>query len=188
MSESRDLVVVGAGPAGMAAAATALDGGLRVALVDSGAAPGGQFWRHPPLFARKAVPTADLHHGLSTYRALCATLAAYERTGRLALLLNHHVWTTARDEDGFAVHAMDRGRAPEEKAVVLRAPALLVATGAYDRQLPFPGWDLPGVLTAGGSSRCSRVGESSPAAGWSSAARAPSCCRSPPRSPHAGRR
>lgn len=47
MSESRNLVVVGAGPAGMAAAATALDGGLRVALVDSGAAPGGQFWRHP---------------------------------------------------------------------------------------------------------------------------------------------
>lgn len=43
----RDLVVVGAGPAGMAAAATALDGGLRVVLVDSGAAPGGQFWRHP---------------------------------------------------------------------------------------------------------------------------------------------
>ncbi len=33
---------------------------------------------------------------------------------------------------------------------MLRAPALLVATGAYDRQLPFPGWDLPGVLTAGG--------------------------------------
>ncbi|WP_306472470.1 FAD-dependent oxidoreductase [Streptomyces sp. wa1063] len=45
MSESADLVVVGAGPAGMAAAATALDGGLRVVLIDSGAAPGGQFWR-----------------------------------------------------------------------------------------------------------------------------------------------
>lgn len=96
------------------------------------------------------MPTADLHHGLSTYRALCATLSAHEGTGRLTLLLNHHVWTTAREEDGFAVHAMDRGRAPEERAVVLRAPALLVATGAYDRQLPFPGWDLPGVLTAGG--------------------------------------
>ncbi|MFH8689506.1 FAD-dependent oxidoreductase [Streptomyces anulatus] len=150
MSESADLVVVGAGPAGMAAAATALDGGLRVVLIDSGAAPGGQFWRHPPLSARAAVPTADLHHGLSTYRALCATLSAHERTGRLTLLLNHHVWTTAREEDGFAVHAMDRGRAPEERPVVLRAPALLVATGAYDRQLPFPGWDLPGVLTAGG--------------------------------------
>ncbi|MEU3055234.1 FAD-dependent oxidoreductase [Streptomyces griseus] len=149
-SEPRDLVVVGAGPAGLAAAATALDGGVRVVLVDSGAALGGQFWRHPPALAQEAVPTADLHHGLGAYRELCATLAAHERTGRLTLLLNHHVWTTAREDDGFAVHAVDRSRAPEERTVVLRAPALLVATGAYDRQLPFPGWDLPGVLTAGG--------------------------------------
>ncbi|WP_106972893.1 MULTISPECIES: FAD-dependent oxidoreductase [Streptomyces] len=149
-SEPRDLVVVGAGPAGMAAAATALDGGLRVVLVDSGAAPGGQFWRHPPLHAQGTLPTAGLHHGLRTYRALRATLSAHRRTGRLTLLLNHHVWTTAREDDGFTVHAVDRTRAPEERPVVLRAPALLVATGAYDRQLPFPGWDLPGVLTAGG--------------------------------------
>ncbi|MGY5072918.1 FAD/NAD(P)-dependent oxidoreductase [Streptomyces griseus] len=148
--EPHDLVVVGAGPAGMAAAATALDGGLRVVLVDAGAALGGQFWRHPPPLAQEAVPTADLHHGLGVYRELCARLAAHERTGRLALLLNHPVWTTAREDDGFTVHAVDRSRAPEERTVVLRAPALLVATGAYDRQLPFPGWDLPGVLTAGG--------------------------------------
>ncbi|MFE2979077.1 FAD-dependent oxidoreductase [Streptomyces sp. NPDC059258] len=158
--EPHDLVAVGAGPAGMAAAATALDGGLRVVLVDSGPAPGGQFWRHPPDHAREAVPTEALptgalpaealHHDLRTYRALRATLAAHERTGRLTLLLDHHVWTTAREADGFTVHAVDRSRAPEERAVVLRAPALLVATGAYDRQLPFPGWDLPGVLTAGG--------------------------------------
>ncbi|MFD4024153.1 NAD(P)/FAD-dependent oxidoreductase [Streptomyces sp. NPDC058576] len=150
LRESGDLVVVGAGPAGMAAAATALDGGLRVLLVDSGPAPGGQFWRHPPDHAREAVPTEDLHHDLRTYRALRTALAAHERTGRLTLLLDHSVWTTAREADGFTVHAVDRGRAPEERAVVLRAPALLVATGAYDRQLPFPGWDLPGVLTAGG--------------------------------------
>ncbi|WP_432111440.1 FAD-dependent oxidoreductase [Streptomyces sp. YPW6] len=148
--QPHDLVVVGAGPAGMAAAATSLDGGLRVALVDSGPAPGGQFWRHPPDHAHDAVPTEDLHHDLRTYRALRAALAAHERTGRLTLLLDHHVWTTAAAADGFTVHAVDRGSPPEERAVVLCAPALLVATGAYDRQLPFPGWDLPGVLTAGG--------------------------------------
>ncbi|WP_228988749.1 NAD(P)/FAD-dependent oxidoreductase [Streptomyces sp. DH8] len=148
--EPPDLVIVGAGPAGMAAAATALDGGLRVALLDSGAAPGGQFWRHPPDHARSAVPTADLHHGLPAYRAFRAALTAHQHTGRLTLLLNHHVWTAVREEHGFAVHAVDRSRPPEERAVLLRAPALLVATGAYDRQLPFPGWDLPGVFTAGG--------------------------------------
>ncbi|MER5987917.1 FAD-dependent oxidoreductase [Streptomyces sp. NPDC001787] len=150
MTESVDLVVVGAGPAGMAAAATALSGGLRVALVDSGAALGGQFWRHPPRQAREAIPTADLHHGLREYRALSATLSAHARTGRLTLLLNHHAWSAVREGDGFTVHAVDRSRAPEETAVSLHAPALLVATGAYDRQLPFPGWDLPGVLTIGG--------------------------------------
>ncbi|MFC7892215.1 NAD(P)/FAD-dependent oxidoreductase [Streptomyces sp. NPDC057381] len=162
MSETADLVVVGAGPAGLAAAATALTGGLRVTLVDSGAAVGGQYWRHPPDHARRTIPTAGLHHGLREYRALRRALSAAGARGRLDLRLAHHVWSVTRDGDGdgdgedggagagFAVHAVDRRRAPQETAVVVRAPRLLVATGAYDRQLPFPGWDLPGVLTVGG--------------------------------------
>ncbi|MFF9631828.1 FAD-dependent oxidoreductase [Streptomyces fradiae] len=150
MTEPADLVVVGAGPAGMAAAATALAGGLRVVLLDSGTALGGQYWRHPPEHARAAIPTGDLHHGLREYRALCEALSAGRAAGRLDLRLAHHVWTAVRVDGAFAVHAADRGAAPRETAVVLRAPRLLVATGAYDRQLPFPGWDLPGVLTAGG--------------------------------------
>ncbi|MFE9702234.1 NAD(P)/FAD-dependent oxidoreductase [Streptomyces sp. NPDC005930] len=150
MSERADLVVVGAGPAGLAAAVTALNGGLRVALVDSGAAVGGQYWRHPPEHARATLPTEDLHHGLRTYRALCGASAAHRAAGRLDLRLEHHAWSAVREGDGFAIHAVDRREAPRERAVVLRAPRLLVATGAYDRPLPFPGWDLPGVLTVGG--------------------------------------
>ncbi|MFI8089697.1 FAD-dependent oxidoreductase [Streptomyces sp. NPDC086080] len=150
MSEPVDLVVVGAGPAGMAAAATALAGGLRVVLADSGPAVGGQYWRHPPEHARGALPTGDLHHGLREYRALCGALSAGGAASRLDLRLEHHVWSVVREEHGFAVHAVDRQQAPRERAVVLRAPRLLVATGAYDRHLPFPGWDLPGVLGIGG--------------------------------------
>ncbi|MFF0834843.1 MULTISPECIES: FAD-dependent oxidoreductase [unclassified Streptomyces] len=150
MRDSADLIVVGAGPAGMAAAATALSGGLRVLLVDSGSALGGQYWRHPPEHARSAIPTEDLHHGLRKYRALSAALSASRAAGRLDLRLAHHLWSVVRDGDGFVLHAVDRREAPTETAVVLRAPRLLVATGAYDRQLPFPGWDLPGVLTIGG--------------------------------------
>ncbi|MFA3876362.1 NAD(P)/FAD-dependent oxidoreductase [Streptomyces sp. MMCC 100] len=150
MSEPADLVVVGAGPAGMAAAVTALTGRLRVALVDSGTAVGGQYWRHPPEHARAAVPTEDLHHGLREYRALRKVLSAHRAAGRLDLRLGHHAWSAVREGDGFAVHVVDRRAAPRETAAVLRAPRLLVATGAYDRQLPFPGWDLPGVLTVGG--------------------------------------
>ncbi|MFD8555212.1 FAD-dependent oxidoreductase, partial [Streptomyces fradiae] len=93
MTEPADLVVVGAGPAGMAAAATALAGGLRVVLLDSGTALGGQYWRHPPEHARAAIPTGDLHHGLREYRALCEALSAGRAAGRLDLRLAHHVWT-----------------------------------------------------------------------------------------------
>lgn len=150
MSESTDLIVVGAGPAGMAATVTALAGGLRVVLVDSGTAVGGQYWRHPPEHARAAIPTDDLHHGLRDYRALSQALSAYSQKGRLDLRLAHHAWSAVREDDGFAVHVVDRRDAPRETAGALRAPRLLVATGAYDRQLPFPGWDLPGVLTIGG--------------------------------------
>ncbi|MFE1785229.1 FAD-dependent oxidoreductase [Streptomyces sp. NPDC059506] len=150
MGEPADLVVVGAGPAGTAAAVTALAGGLRVVLVDSGTAVGGQYWRHPPEHARAAIPTEDLHHGLREYRALCAALEEGRAAGRLDLRTAHHVWSVVREDGGFAVHAVDRREAPRETAVVLRAPGLLVATGAHDRQLPFPGWDLPGVLTVGG--------------------------------------
>jgi NADPH-dependent 2,4-dienoyl-CoA reductase/sulfur reductase-like enzyme len=144
-----DLLIVGGGPAGMSAASTALAGGLHVALLDAGAALGGQFWRHP---APGAVDAGDhLHHDLSTYRALLAHLTANERAGRLQVLLGHHVWTAAATPTGFAVHALDRsGPVGAERAVTLAATQMLIATGAFDRQLPFPGWDLPGVFTAGG--------------------------------------
>ncbi|GGX98184.1 FAD/NAD(P)-dependent oxidoreductase [Streptomyces anandii] len=150
MSEQGDLIVVGAGPAGLSAAAAALAGGLRVVLVDSGTTVGGQYWRHPPEHARAAIRTDDLHHRLREYRALADALSAARTAGRLDLRTAHHVWSAVREDGGFAVHAADRREAPAETLVVLRAPRLLVATGAYDRQLPFPGWDLPGVLTIGG--------------------------------------
>ncbi|MCK8678251.1 NAD(P)/FAD-dependent oxidoreductase [Streptomyces lichenis] len=150
MGESVDLIVVGAGPAGMAAGATALAGGLRVALVDAGTTVGGQFWRPPPEHARTPIPDADPHQGARAHRALRRALAEGRERGRLLLHLAHPVWSVTRDGEGFAVHAVDRSRDGAERAVTLRAPRLLVATGAYDRQLPFPGWELPGVLTAGG--------------------------------------
>jgi len=145
-----DLVVVGAGPAGLAATATALAGGLRVVLLDAGSGPGGQFWRHPPQTARDGIPTGDLHHDLATFAALTAALDAGTRSGQLRVGFQHDVWTVARDDDGFVAHAVDRRDPAHEAAVTARAPRLLLATGAYDRQLPFPGWDLPGVLTVGG--------------------------------------
>jgi NADPH-dependent 2,4-dienoyl-CoA reductase/sulfur reductase-like enzyme len=144
-----DLVVVGGGPAGMTAAATAASGGLSVVLVDSGHALGGQYWRHPPAGA-KVSGTERFHHDLTAYRSLVETLTAQAESGVVDLRLGHHAWTVRRDEDGVELHVVDRRRPGADRSVVLRGRRLLVATGAYDRQLPFPGWDLPGVHTAGG--------------------------------------
>ncbi len=143
-----DVVVVGAGPAGLTCAAT-LGRSLEVALVDAGSATGGQYWRHPPEAARDRIGTDDLHHGLRRYHALNRALREGAEAGRVHLLRGHHVWTVVPEGDHFVVHAAVR-RAGRERAVVVRGRRVVIATGAYDRQLPFPGWDLPGVLTVGG--------------------------------------
>ena len=150
-----DVAVVGGGPAGMSAAVAAADGGARTVLVDAGAVLGGQYWRHPPDRALAAEVAAQ-HHGLHHYRRLARAIAEHERAGRLVLHARHEVWTLGREpgptsaaDGGFVVRALDRGQVePAER--VLRARAVVLAPGAYDRQVPFPGWTLPGVMTAGG--------------------------------------
>jgi D-hydroxyproline dehydrogenase subunit alpha len=143
---SFDVAVVGGGPAGMSAAVAAADAGVSVALLDAGSALGGQFWRHPPDRAL-AAEVADQHHGLRQYRRLATAVAAHGRRGRLQVLARHEVWTLGRDEAGFVVRAVDRA---DSRQRLVRARSLVLAPGAYDRQVPFPGWTLPGVMTAGG--------------------------------------
>ncbi|MQA10655.1 MAG: FAD-dependent oxidoreductase [Pseudonocardiaceae bacterium] len=129
-----DVAVLGAGPAGLAAAVAAASTGSRVALIDSASRPGGQFWRH----RAGDDGTRQLHW--DTFRALRDAL---ERVEHLA---GHTVWHAERTEQGFTLHTVNGGAASE-----VACRTLIVATGAYDRQLPFPGWTLPGVFTAGGA-------------------------------------
>ncbi|HEX3005070.1 MAG TPA: FAD-dependent oxidoreductase, partial [Angustibacter sp.] len=144
-----DVVVVGAGPAGLAASVRAADAGADVLLVDAGTAPGGQFWRRPA-HPELAVRTARLHHDRPTWSALSDALAGHELSGRVQVRVQHEVWTVGRRDELFEVRAVDRAAAlPGE--VVLNGRTLVLAPGAYDRQLPIPGWDLPGVMTAGGA-------------------------------------
>ncbi len=155
-----DVAVVGGGPAGMSAAASAAQSGASTVLLDAGAVLGGQFWRHPPDRAL-AAEVAGQHHGLRHYRRLSRAIAGQVRSGRLVVRSRHEVWTIEprRQQDAgagdgaeaaFVVRAVDRG-AVEPRERVLRARALVLAPGAYDRQVPFPGWTLPGVMTAGGA-------------------------------------
>ncbi len=139
-----DLAVIGAGPAGLAAALAACARGVRVALVDAAPEPGGQFYRQPAAGLGARRPEA-LHHGWRTWERLRDGLAA----GSVRTLTGHHVWCVERTPDGFTVHAL-LGPEQEEPAEV-HARSVLLATGGYETVLPFPGWTLPGVVTAGGA-------------------------------------
>ena len=138
-----DVVVVGAGPAGVEAALAAAEGGARVLLVDSGRRVGGQFRRQLPVEFNAGKPER-LQHGWGSFRKVLDRL---ERHPRIEVLTESSVWAI---EPGYrlwvqsgAADAVGRDmQAVDAKAVVL-------ATGAYDRVLPFPGWELPGVYSAG---------------------------------------
>ncbi|TDU75425.1 NAD(P)/FAD-dependent oxidoreductase [Streptomyces sp. KS 21] len=142
-----DLAVVGAGPAGLAAAVTAAGLGLRVVLLDAGERPGGQYYRHPAPGLGADRPEA-LHHGWSAFAEREAALRAHRAAGRITYLPAHHVWTVVPDGPAWTLHAV---AGPDEAAATLHARAVLLATGSYERQLPFPGWTLPGVVGAGGA-------------------------------------
>ncbi|WNZ07225.1 NAD(P)/FAD-dependent oxidoreductase [Streptomyces sp. 11x1] len=145
------LAIVGAGPAGLAAALAAASRGVRVTVVDAGRAAGGQFYRQPSAGLGARRPQA-LHHQWRTWQRLRDGLAREVAAGRVTHLPDHHVWCVERRSEGpgrFTVHALlgpDR-----ERPVEVRADAVLLATGSYEKVLPFPGWTLPGVVTAGGA-------------------------------------
>ncbi|MET9391236.1 FAD-dependent oxidoreductase [Streptomyces sp. NPDC006624] len=139
-----DLAVIGAGPAGLAAALAASARGVRVTLVDAATEPGGQFYRQPAAGLGAERPGA-LHHRWRTWERLRDGLAA----SAVRVLTDHHVWCVENGPGGFTVHAL---RGPEQRdPAEVRARAVLLATGGYERVLPFPGWTLPGVVTAGGA-------------------------------------
>lgn len=126
-----DVLVIGAGPAGLHAARVAAQAGASVGIVDDNALPGGQIWRQGPRH-----PPAG--------RAL-------EALGALDTLAQHaHVtWFSGTR----VVQALENRRILVENAargLALGYGKLVIATGARERFLPYPGWTLPGVTGAGG--------------------------------------
>ncbi|QMU69938.1 NAD(P)/FAD-dependent oxidoreductase [Streptacidiphilus sp. P02-A3a] len=156
-----DLVVIGAGPAGLAAVNTAADLGLSCALLDAAALPGGQFYRQPATGLRAARPQA-LHHGWRVFAAHTARLEAHRAAGRVRQFAGHHVWSVSGGVGAWESHALGgadgTGGPGGGQAATVRARAVLCATGAHERQLPFPGWTLPGVVGAGGAQAMLKAG------------------------------
>ncbi|MCP1428563.1 NADP-dependent aldehyde dehydrogenase [Microbacterium foliorum] len=149
-----DVAVVGAGPAGLSAAVVAAEHGLRVVLIDAGRQTGGQYWRHPDERHRDAftAPESTGHHHWRHYTDLRDRLSAAVASGRLRHLAGRQVWRT----DGYGDRVALRTSAVSGTDTLPHAERttwarrLVIATGAYDRQLPVPGWTLPGVMAAGG--------------------------------------
>lgn len=129
MSRAFDLVVVGAGPGGMAAASVAAGQGCRVLLIDSGTGIGGQVWRGLRLQDAASAP-----HGRSF--------------AHWAGLLSHvevQIGCEVVDQPAPGILLL----AGEGRSEQVYYGKLIVATGARERMLPFPGWTLPGVIGAG---------------------------------------
>lgn len=149
-----DLAVVGAGPAGLSAAVVAAESGLDVVLIDAGSQTGGQFWRHPDEknLSSFRAPESTGHHHWAHYTDLRERLAAQVSAGRLRHVSGRQVWRA--DDDGALVHLRTTASVGVDSATsadrLIAARRLVMATGAYDRQLPVPGWTIPGVMAAGG--------------------------------------
>jgi NADPH-dependent 2,4-dienoyl-CoA reductase/sulfur reductase-like enzyme len=122
-----DIAIVGAGPAGIAAACTAAECGQRVVLLDDNPAAGGQIWRAAPnpWIDRLNASSVDL------------------RTQSQVIDLPEH--------DKLRI-------ATQNNSYLLRFGRLILATGARERFLPFPGWTLPGVFGAGGLQALAKSG------------------------------
>lgn len=124
-----DLIVLGAGPAGVSAALLAAAKGLRVALFDENAAAGGQVYR-APIFADAKMDGAEFRTGEKLRDALSRS--------SVRSFLGHVVWAVTGD---FRVDALG-----PEGAIFCTSTVLLVATGTTERVVPFEGWTLPGVI------------------------------------------
>jgi NADPH-dependent 2,4-dienoyl-CoA reductase/sulfur reductase-like enzyme len=121
-----DVAVVGAGPAGIAAACEAAERGKRVMVLDENPASGGQIWRRG---SKPAPPAAQawLDRLAASGAVIHAATSVVDVDGPTAFF--------ARDPDGI---------------LRLGAERVVLATGARELFLPFPGWTLPGVMGAGG--------------------------------------
>ena len=132
MMECLDLLIVGAGPAGMGASVAASEAGRRVVIVDDNSAPGGQIWRGFDARTVRDYPGTKALQDLSR-RVQNANIEMRYGT-RVIGRPSMNILRVENDDGVFD----------------LAYKGLILATGARERFLPFPGWTLPGVVGAGG--------------------------------------
>ena len=132
------VIVVGAGPAGVRAAETLVEAGLRPTLVDEAWRSGGQIYRRQPANFTRPL---DRLYGTEAGKARALRAAAEALRDRVDYLPNTLVWNV---RDG-ALYL----QAADAKASAVPFDALVIAAGATDRVVAMPGWTLPGVYSLG---------------------------------------
>ena len=139
---SVDILVVGAGPAGLFAALQARRAGASVTVIDERGQSGGQYFKPlaPSLTATRA-PDRQFGRG--------DALTRQAKDAGVALIQGALVWGALKKDE---VLAMVDGH-----AVVYRPRKLVLATGAFERPYPIPGWTLPGVMTTGAAQTLARA-------------------------------
>jgi D-hydroxyproline dehydrogenase subunit alpha len=142
MSVETEVLIVGAGPAGISAAATAAAHGRDVLVLDDNPTPGGQIWRD-------SITAQQDESDDKKRRSLLALRASGARIFSNWSVFDGRPDGTLRaiQETGSDVHTID-----------IAYQKLVLATGARERFLPFPGWTLPGVFGAGGLQALARGG------------------------------
>lgn len=133
----KPVVIVGAGPAGISAARTLLDYGIRACLVDEGLRGGGQIYRRQPEGFQR---TAQQLYGFEAGKAQ----AVHRTLDELAPLIDYRPRTLVWNAEDQRLDLLTDNRADS-----VEYSRLIVATGATDRILPVPGWTLPGVYSLG---------------------------------------
>jgi NADPH-dependent 2,4-dienoyl-CoA reductase/sulfur reductase-like enzyme len=135
-----DVLVVGGGPAGIAAASRAAELGARTLMIDEGLAPGGQIWR--------------ASHGGRQSASARRWVERLARSGA-AIRSSTSVVDIEPADDRFRVVADAQG-----DVISIDAGAVVLATGARELFLPFPGWTLPNVFGVGGGQALMKSGMS----------------------------
>ncbi|MFP4361654.1 MAG: FAD-dependent oxidoreductase, partial [Alphaproteobacteria bacterium] len=157
MAEAVDVTVVGAGPAGIAAATRAAEAGLDVLVLDEQPAPGGQVWRA----ADRVLADADLAALRASYAAAGPALAALRHSR-----VRHRQGATLFDvSPALELSWLARGDDGAHRVETAATRRLVLATGALERPVPFPGWTLPGVMGVGALQTALKSGGLVPAAG-----------------------